>query len=140
MANQGPQRAADEPYGEASFSISPDIPSHCHFQNKGGPQRPPVLMLTLFSPAFCLVLAVAQTIPLHLPVVLERRRFWGGVSELEGHLPVLEGLRGALASRAFGCPEPLSGRFGAAPRLVRDGQVRRRSVGVACPEQPLHNA
>ncbi len=32
---------------------------------------------------------VARIFPLHLPVVLERRRFWGGVSALEGHLPVL---------------------------------------------------
>jgi hypothetical protein len=44
---------------------------------------------------FCATRAVARIFPLHLPVVLERRRFWGGVSELEGHLPVLEGLRGA---------------------------------------------
>jgi hypothetical protein len=44
---------------------------------------------------FCAICAVAHIFPLHLPGVLERRRFWGGVSELEGHLPVLEGLRGA---------------------------------------------
>lgn len=32
-------------------------------------------MLTLFSPAFCLFLVVARIFPLHLPGVLERRRF-----------------------------------------------------------------
>lgn len=35
---------------------------------------------------------IARIFPLHLPSVLERRRFWGGVSELEGHLPVLSGI------------------------------------------------
>jgi len=44
---------------------------------------------------FCATRAVARIFPLHLPDGLERRRFWGGVSGLEGHLPVLEGLRGA---------------------------------------------
>lgn len=55
----------------------------------------------LFYRRFRVTRAVARIFPLHLPVVRERRRFWGGVSALEGHLPVLEGLRGALASRAF---------------------------------------
>ena len=100
---------------------SPDIPFHCYFQNKGRS-----LKTVLFVPkaivyvCFCAIRAVARIFPLHLPGVLERRRFWGGVSALEGHLPVLEGLRGALASRAFGCSGALSGRFGAAPRLVQD--------------------
>lgn len=44
---------------------------------------------------FCATRAVARIFPLHSPGALERRRFWGGVSALEGHLPVLEGLRGA---------------------------------------------
>jgi hypothetical protein len=67
---------------------------------------------TLFMPVFLPFGKVARIFPLHLPSVLERRRFWGGVSELEGHLPVLESLRGALASRTFGCPGALSGRLG----------------------------
>lgn len=74
---------------------SPVIPFPLSFQQKGGPQRPPVPERDYFCAGRAIYACflpfgkVARIFPLHLPVVLERRRFWGGVSELEGHLPVL---------------------------------------------------
>lgn len=119
MANQGPQRAADEPYGEASFRtltnhFFPIVVSSRKAALKGRLFLSGTIYVqaTPFMPVFLPFGKVARIFPLHLPSVLERRRFWGGVSELEGHLPVLESLRGALASRAFGCPGALSGRLG----------------------------
>ena len=75
---------------------SPDIPSHCYFQNEGrSPKAALFSAKTIVCVCSCVTRAVARIFPLHLPDGLERRRFWGGVSGLEGHLPVLEGLRGA---------------------------------------------
>jgi len=75
---------------------SPDIPFHCYFQNKRRPSKAAFFSAkTIVCVCFCVTRAVARIFPLHLPDGLERRRFSGGVSGLEGHLPVLEGLRGA---------------------------------------------
>ena len=92
---KAPQRAADEPYGEASFRTSLSVPFHCPSSRKAAlkgrlfPERDYFCTGKAIYACFLPFGKVARIFPLHLPVVLERRRFWGGVSELEGHLPVL---------------------------------------------------
>jgi hypothetical protein len=101
MANQGPQRAADEPYGEASFRKS-TIPSFpLSFPAQGRPSKAARLDADIVFTGFLLIPGRCT----HFSLAFTKRSgatpLLGGVSELEGHLPVLEGLRGALASRAF---------------------------------------
>jgi len=66
MANQGSPRTADEPYGEASFRklTIPLIP--LLFPAQGRPSKAARFDVDIVFTGFCLVLAVAQTIPLHL--------------------------------------------------------------------------
>ena len=103
MANQGSPRTADEPYGEASFGTFashsfPIVISSRKAALKGRLLLPNGRISYIsvpyvrFLPFFLPFGKVARIFPLHLPSVLERRRFWGGVSELEGHLPVLSGI------------------------------------------------
>ena len=77
---------------------SPIIPPHCFSSRKAALKGRLFLNGTIsvqawpFMPVFYRSGKIARSFPLHLPSVLERRRFWGGVSELEGHLPVLSGI------------------------------------------------
>ena len=83
----------------ALFENKPDIPFHRFL--RAPPQRGARARTGQFCAGeaiyayFCAFGNIARIFPLHLPGGLERRRFWGGVSALEGHLPVLEGSRGA---------------------------------------------
>ena len=88
-------------------------------------------------PVFYRLGTFARIFPLHLPVVLERRRFWGGVSELEGHLPVLSGILWSTGCSG-GCVSALGRPLACAESLARRWQVsfneagRRRSASAVC--------
>lgn len=61
-------------------------------------------MLTLFSPAFCLFLVVARIFPLHLPSVLERRRFGAASQSWKDICQSFLESSGALVALEAACP------------------------------------
>lgn len=92
------QRAASKPL---CLKTSQTFPSIVISRTKAPLKGRLLVPKAIVYVCFCVIRAVARILPLHLPDGLERRRFWGGVSALEGHLPVLEGLRGAFGLESF---------------------------------------
>lgn len=143
MANQGPQRAADEPYGEASFRTFTNHSFPLFFQKKGGPQRPPFVTERAYfvhKRAICTIFAIFLTVRescTHFPLAFTRR---------PGATPLLG--RRLRAGRTFASPFwNFQNRWSFWRLRVRLGRPLASAgwEGVALaalpvPDQQLHNA
>lgn len=130
MANQGPQGPPMSHMAKLRSEHSPIIPPHCHFQQKGGPQRPPVPERDYFcagNAIYACFLPFGKDCT-HFPLAFTKR---------PGATPLLG--RRLRAGRTFASPfwNPLEQwllwrlrvRFGAATCMC--WMTRRRSGSVA---------